>query len=79
MLIAARKLDQRRRVIVVGRVIAQAFLVIQAETLDQQVPVSGMLEVAVLVGVETGLSQLLAQNVVFLEPSPQHGKVVQDV
>jgi hypothetical protein len=36
MLIAARKLDQRRRVIVVGRVIAQAFLVIQAETLDQQ-------------------------------------------
>jgi hypothetical protein len=38
-----------------------------------------MLEVAVLVGVETELSQPLAQDVVFLKPSPQHGKVVQDV
>jgi hypothetical protein len=38
-----------------------------------------MLEVAVLVGVEMELSQPLAQDVVFLEPSPQHGKIVLNV
>ena len=78
MLHATREFDHASAVLVVGRIIAQKLAVIQAQTFDQQVPESRVLEISLLVSVEAWQAEFFAEEFILFEPDPQHGEIVID-
>jgi hypothetical protein len=79
VLTASGKLYDGGRVIVIHRIVAQPFVVLETDSLDQEMPQVVMLKVAGIIGVDSGAVQDGAQDVVLLEPGPEHREVVNDV
>jgi hypothetical protein len=79
VLAAPSEFDECRGVVVIPRIVAQPFVILQTNPLDQQVPEIGILEVALSIGVQSRLTQLFAQDMVLLEPSPEHGEIIEDI
>ena len=77
MFLAAREFDDDRAVLlVIAGPVTQELGVIQAQPLDEQIPKVAMGEILVRVGVQAGMPHA-RQKAIFLEPGPQHRKVIQ--
>lgn len=79
VLVATRKLHQRGIVTVIPRLITSPLVIVQFEALDQQVPEICMDKIAFFVRMQAWSIETLGEQGIFFEPSPQHGKIVQDI
>ena len=79
MLAAAGEFDQGGVFYVIIPIVAGFFTVLQAQAFDQQLPEFPVFEIAIPIRVQARHFEFFAQQVIFFEPGPQHGKVVQDI
>jgi hypothetical protein len=79
MLTPPREFDQSSGVVVIRGIIADLFGIFEIQPLDEHMPELLKSEVILFVAMQARQTKLLAQDVIFLKPTPQDRKIIENM